>query len=137
MRDVIYRYLYLIYTVIRVCCIMISGDESSTTENEIPVFPSTSPITSSTTTRMTLLNARPRHHASHSPNEHNGNSIQNGSNEQRLRHQNGQRRNLRLLKFLRHFRLDFSKFDSTCMKRAGRGLPAPPVTNAHVLRYTR
>lgn len=43
----------------------------------------------------------------------------------------------RILKFLRNFRLDFSKFDTTCIKREGRGLPAPAVSHARVVKYSR
>jgi len=43
----------------------------------------------------------------------------------------------RLLKLLRHFHLDFSKFDSTCLLQNGNGIPAPSVQNAQIIKYIR
>ncbi len=82
-----------------------------TTENEIPVFPST-----------TVLSTFSRHHNRPPSPSH----VLKGDLKKK-----------RILKFLRNFRLDFSKFDTTCIKREGRGLQAPSVSHARVVKYTR
>ncbi|CAG7721937.1 unnamed protein product [Allacma fusca] len=99
---------------------VILSEESTTAENEIPIFPSTA-----------LTTSRPKL-------RHNKAGIRTSSHESfGLSSSNEESKNSRLLKFLRHFRLDFSKFDSSCMKRGGRSVPAPHVGNAHIIKYTR
>ncbi|XP_035701322.1 uncharacterized protein LOC118433481 [Folsomia candida] len=79
-----------------------------TTANEIPIFPSSTVMSTS------------RHR------DHDDDTTTTTNLKKK-----------RILKFLRNFRLDFSKFDTTCVKREGRGLTAPAVSHARVVKYTR
>jgi hypothetical protein len=83
--------------------LFVSLEAGGTTANEIPVFPSTTDVST----------ARHRIHLMEDLKKK------------------------RILKFLRNFRLDFSKFDTTCIKREGRGLQVPHISNARVIKYTR
>lgn len=105
--------------------------ETSSLENVISIFPSSTTLkppevsaqTQNTPTLINLIQENQPEYISQSAEDANENSRNS--------------KNLRLIKFLRHFRLDFSKFDTTCLRRSGRGLPAPQVVNGHVLKYSR
>lgn len=134
----------------------VGGDDSGTTENEIPVFPSTAVTTSRPAGHhhhnqgnLFLSGFIPTHsshggrHGSSSftttspttTNSYNNDITNNYSLESILDPRDHKKK--RLLKFLRQFRLDFSKFDTTCLKREGRGLASPPVSHARITKYTR
>lgn len=129
----------------------VGGDDSGTTENEIPVFPSTAVTTARPTGHhhsrgnLFLSEFNPAH-SSHG-GRHGSSIFTTTTNNNNIDITNSygfethldprDHKKKRLLKFLRHFRLDFTKFDTTCLKREGRGLAAPPVSHARITKYTR